>query len=275
MKASTWSRSRAVVFGVVCLLAAWQAASIYLGSALILPGPGTTFREVYHLLRKADTWRHLGATVARGLLGFVISYLAALVLGFASGLRRDLSAFFRPLVTLTRSMPTIAVILLALIWFRTDAVPVFVTFLVVFPLAAENVTHGVLSVDRQLLQMAHLYGVRKYRLVKDLYLPAMAPHLVAAAAAGLGLAWKATVAAEVLSYPHWSVGSQLDTARVQLETTEMFAWTVLVVALGFLFDALLGLWLRANRSVGTTPFGKAEDASSGESRHIKQITEKP
>jgi NitT/TauT family transport system permease protein len=48
----------------------------------------------------------------------------------------------------------------------------------------------------------------------------------------------------VLSYPAWGIGSQLDTARVYLQTDQVFAWTTLVVLIGLCFDYLLDYLVR-------------------------------
>lgn len=137
-----------------------------------------------------------------------------------------------------------AIILLALIWFRADLVAVFVTFLVVFPLVAQNVTDGIRSIDPGLLEMARVYRLRRAKLYRRVYLPAILPYLFAAAASGLGLTWKVMISAEVLAAPRWGVGTRMDRARVFLATPEVFAWTILVVAVGLFFDRVLETTIR-------------------------------
>ena len=57
---------------------------------------------------------------------------------------------------------------------------------------------------------------------------------------GLGLAWKAGVAAEVLAMPRNSIGLQLYNAKVYLETSDLFAWTLVIILLSMLLEKLLG-----------------------------------
>jgi NitT/TauT family transport system permease protein len=52
------------------------------------------------------------------------------------------------------------------------------------------------------------------------------------------------IAAEVLSYPRWGIGTQMDTARVYLQTDKLFAWTLVVVAMGLVFDYVLDYLLK-------------------------------
>ena len=132
-----------------------------------------------------------------------------------------------------------ALILLALIWFPAETVTLFVNFLVVFPLITQNVTEGISQVDPELKEMARLYQVPFPTVLQRMYLPAILPYLATGAAAGLGLTWKVMIAAEVLAYPRFGIGARMDTARTFLETAEVFAWTVVVIAISLFFDRIL------------------------------------
>ena len=64
----------------------------------------------------------------------------------------------------------------------------------------------------------------------------MLPYFTAACITCLGLGWKVTVAAEVLSHPKIAIGSNLHTAKAYLDSTELFAWTFVVILLSFIFE---------------------------------------
>lgn len=55
---------------------------------------------------------------------------------------------------------------------------------------------------------------------------------------GLGLCWKAGVAAEVIGIPDGSIGEKLYNAKVYLNTPDLFAWTVVIVLISLLFEKL-------------------------------------
>lgn len=239
-KSSIFQSNRSLtVLSLLLLVLLWFMAAALIGKEIILPGPAATFRALKNLLAAAVFWRSLGATLLRGLTGFGLSYLAGLVLGLFSGLSRPFGIIFRPLLVTMRSTPSVSLILLALIWFRADLVAVFVTFLVVFPLVTQNVMDGIRNIDRQLVEMARIYQVKPWRIFRGLYLPAILPYLATAAASGLGLTWKVTVTAEVMAAPALGIGARMDTARIFLQTPEVFAWTLVVVLLGLLFDRVL------------------------------------
>jgi NitT/TauT family transport system permease protein len=142
----------------------------------------------------------------------------------------------------------LAVILLALIWFPSGAVPVFAAVLMAFPVVVADVRQGVRSADPKLLEMAQLFRLRKRDRLRSIYAPAMAPHLVSASHSALGLCWKVVVAGEVLSQPARALGSGMNRARIELETAEVFAWTFAGILLCAVTDVAFKLLRRRHGS---------------------------
>lgn len=245
---------------VVGILAGWQIAAVSIKMPLILPTPREAFAQVAALVVTGDFWRHLGATLGRGLIGFGLSLTVGLLLGIPAGKRPLVGAFIRPIIVLMRSTPVMSVIILALIWFKRDSVAVFVTFMMAFPIVVQNVIEGIRHIDNDLSEMIETYKVSPQLRFTWFYLPSLAPFLAAGISAGLGITWKVLVAAEVLAYPKWGVGAQMDTARVYLQTDKVFAWTIIVVALGLFFDYLLDFLVKkpfaAWKSAGNNEGGR-------------------
>ena len=72
-----------------------------------------------------------------------------------------------------------------------------------------------------------------------IYLPAVEPFLLAGCATSLGMSWKAGVAAEVIGVVAGSLGESLYDAKLYLQTADLLAWTVVIVALRALFERLV------------------------------------
>jgi NitT/TauT family transport system permease protein len=154
-----------------------------------------------------------------------------------------------------RSTPVLSLILLAMLWFPSDRVPVFVCFLMVYPLVFANVLEGMRRVDRDLTEMALSFGLTRRRRLMNIYLPSLLPYLVSGAEAGLGLAWKVTIAAEILCQPRFSIGRRIQYAQANLETVQVLAWTLAAVVFAALSDFLLG-YLRKKLFVKEQPMEK-------------------
>ena len=120
----------------------------------------------------------------------------------------------------------------------------------VLPLIWANTQEGIRAADVRLIEMALLFRFGRAKTLRRVYLPSVMPHLLAACATGLGFAWKAGVAAEVLARTANSVGKNLIESKNYLETPDMFAWTAVVIALSMLFERLFVKALTGKRGKG-------------------------
>ena len=201
-KIKTWQRAGAVVLA----LSVWQAASWAVGSALLLPGPVTVLGRLCALAVTSTFRRAVAFSFCRIAGGFALALVLAFVLALAAGRWPVVEVLLRPYVLAIKAVPVASFIILALIWMRTSALPLFISFLMVFPILYTNVLAGC--------------------------------------AAALGMSWKAGVAAEVIGVVAGSLGERLYDAKIYLQTADLLAWTVVIVALSALFERLVLALLR-------------------------------
>ncbi len=232
-------RNTVLVLSVLVYLGVWELLSLLIGRSLILPGPAEVLRQTLGLLKSPGAWLHVGATSLRALGGFFLSLLLGILFGGAAGLSRRFQWFFDPLLITVRSIPVLSLILLAIIWFSTELVPLFICFLIAFPVIASSVAAGVREVDRDLLEVAAVYRKSRREVFRNITLPSMLPYLLSGLSTALGLTWKSVVAAEILSMPRRGLGTAMQTAQLQLDTAGLFAWTLVVVVLAGLSEVLI------------------------------------
>ncbi len=219
----------------------WKILSLIIGRSIILPPPEEVLLQTLTFLGRAGSWRMILASTLRGMGGFFISLLLGMLTGFFAGKSRFFKWFSDPFLISIRSIPVLSLILLAIIWFPTEMVPVFICFLVVYPVVTSAVSMGVRQVDPELLEMAGVYNKSSWVILKDITLPSIAPYLLNGISTGLGLTWKSVVAAEILSMPREGLGTAMQTAQLQLDTDQLFAWTLIVVLLAGLSEFLVQL----------------------------------
>jgi NitT/TauT family transport system permease protein len=142
------------------------------------------------------------------------------------------------LVTI-RSTPVISLILLALIWFDVNQVPVFIALLTMFPFICTNVIDGIRNVDENLIEMAQIYNVSQGRIIKDIYLPAISPFIFSGASSAMGFGWRAIIIGEVLSQPQYGIGTFMQNAQTYLLVDKVIAWTVIAIILSYIFENLI------------------------------------
>ncbi|MDO4381384.1 MAG: ABC transporter permease, partial [Clostridia bacterium] len=79
----------------------------------------------------------------------------------------------------------------------------------------------------------------KLKTVRAVYVHSVLPYFAAGCTTALGLAWKAGVAAEVISLPQSSVGYHLYRSKITIETADLFAWTLVVILLSVCIEKLI------------------------------------
>jgi NitT/TauT family transport system permease protein len=227
-------------------LAVWQAAAMAYGRSFVLPSPVLTCKALLQLCAQGSFWVSCGTTLLRVACGLA----CACLLGFAgawaahrSSIARDILAV--PAATI-RSVPVMSVILIALLAMRSAAVPVFVSFLMCFPVMYTNILQGLDSVPAEYCELAQVYGIAGGRYFAHVCIPASMGYIRAGLSLCAGLSWKSTVAAEVLSSPRVSMGYHLLMGKMYVDGPSLFAWTVAIVLLSIAFEkalkALLGRW---------------------------------
>lgn len=223
--------------GVMLLL--WKGASMRYGSDVLLPSPEKTFSTACQLLGQAAFLKVVGYTVLRGLSGFAMAVVLGIGLGIPAGLSPGFRACISPVLVVIRSVPVVAFILMALIWFSADTVPVFIGFLTMFPLVCTNVMEGIRNVDKNWVEMAHFYRVGRARIIREVYIPAIAPFLFSGASNAIGIGWRAIIVGEVLSQPVYGIGTVMHTAQTFLNMDVLIAWTLLAVLISFCFEQII------------------------------------
>lgn len=239
MKISFTKKQYISFASVVTMLAIWKILAVYIDSAFIVPHPETTFITVVDLFSDPGFLAVIGTTILRGIIGFIISAIFGLIVGILAGTSPGFNAFINPLLVTIRSTPVIVLILLALIWFSSDAVPVFIAMLTMFPFICTNVTDGIRSVDPDLTEMARFYRVGRSRIITDVYIPAIIPFIISGASSAMGIGWRAIIIGEVLSQPQYGIGTKMQTAQTFLNVDAVIAWTLIAVLISFGFEKLI------------------------------------
>jgi len=224
---------------VIILIAIWKITSLLYKTDLILPSPESTIASLVELIISDNFLKVIGATILRGIFGFIISFILGINLGVFAGVNKYFHAFLNPILVAIRSIPVISLILLALIWFKVDYVAIFIAFLTMFPFICTNVIDGIRNVDKDLIEMAKVYQIPENKIIKEVYLPAITPYIFSGASSAMGFGWRAIIIGEVLSQPQFGIGTFMQTAQTYLLVKEVIAWTIIAVIISYFFELLI------------------------------------
>ena len=209
---------------------------------LPLPTPVDTLRALLALAGTASFWRAAGLSLLRVCAGFALAALAGTLCAAASVRWRVFRWLTGPLVGLIRAMPVAVFTIVVFLWVGRAYIPSTIVFLTVLPIVWSNMETGLRHIDRQLSEMAQVFGMCRRDTLRHIILPQLRPYAAAAIATGLGFAWKSGIAAEVIGVPDFSIGANLWGGKATISYDQVFALAaVIVLCSALLQSAALGL----------------------------------
>ena len=251
MKISTTEKRRIYYIAAVLVwIVVWAVLSALVGEEIFLPSPLSVIKSLFSLIPRSSFWKAVGFTLSRVIAGIVLSSVIASLLAVLSSFSGKLEILLSPLVKAVRSIPVASVIILVLLWVKSRNLSVVISSLVVFPVIYTSVLSGMKNTSPLLIEMASNYSVGRRKRIRYIYIPSVFPYLRTGMRTAVGFAWKSAVAAEVIGLPKNSIGTALYEAKIYLLTSDLFAWTLVIVILSALFEKVTILLLeKAERRI--------------------------
>jgi sulfonate transport system permease protein len=165
-----------------------------------LPKPSSVFKVITELDERDQLWLNISASLQRVALGYFFGTLIALILGSAAGLNKVVNRLVTPLLQAIRAVPSLAWVPLLIIWIGIGegSKLTLIAIGAFFPVFT-TVVSGIKNVDRHLVEVGRAYGLKRWAIIKGIYLPAAAPQIFSGLRLGLAQSWLFLVAAELIA----------------------------------------------------------------------------
>ena len=248
MSATIWARLPAVLryaLLVVAILVIWQAY-VTLGHVqpLLVASPLDVARAAWTDLKDGQ----LESATYNTLINLIFGMIIGTLIGFALASFAVFSRIGQDLLTVLTSvfnpLPSIAILPLAMIWFglQPKSIIFVVALATVWPVAL-NTDNGFRTISQTTQLAARNLGLRGWRLVTGVLLPAALPSIITGVKAAWAFGWRTVVAAELIFGVAGSAGGlgwYINNARYYLLTSNIFAGLVVISVLGIIVEGLFG-----------------------------------
>ena len=223
---------------LILLLAAWQIGS-RLASPGMLPPPLAVVSVVAMEARSGALFSNLAITLARVAASFALAMVFGTVLGVAMGRNKTIDRLCDPLVIVLLNLPALVVIVLAYIWIGlSEAAAIGAVALNKLPNTAVTLREGARALDKNLDEMAELFGLSWRAKARHVVLPQLAPYVAAAMRSGLSLVWKIVLVVELLGRSN-GVGFEIGIAFQLFDVTRLLAYALPFIGLMLAIETLL------------------------------------
>ncbi|WP_339798676.1 ABC transporter permease [Paenibacillus sp. FSL R5-0744] len=223
----------------VVTIVIWQlAGSTGLISAQFLPTPLSIARAFTGLLVTGELTHHLGVSMGRAGVGFLIGGVLGLLFGVLTGLFRSVEYVLDPSVQVLRLVPHLAIAPLIILWFGFGEMSKVVIILTgsFFPLYI-NTFMGIRNVDNKLFEVSRVLGFSPYQRLRRLILPAALPGILLGLRLSLAVAWIGLVVAELIGSQS-GIGFLINEAKQNSNTEVVFVGIIIFAIVGKLIDSL-------------------------------------
>ena len=184
---------------MVFLIGVWWGTVLASGS-VIFPTPAQVLIGTLELVEDGSLWQHIGASLLRVGVGYLLAVVVAIPLGLWMGWVKGAYTTLNQIFQILRPISPIAWIPIAILWFGVgNASPIYLIFISsVFPMIVQT-TSGVHTIERRYLRAAENFGVSRRKLFRQVVFPAVLPQIIVGMRIGLGVAWLVVVAAEMIA----------------------------------------------------------------------------
>jgi NitT/TauT family transport system permease protein len=231
------------------LVALWALAAA-LTDSRHLPGPGTVLDVIVREIASGAMWTHLSITLLRVAAAFTVAMFVGAAIGIAVGSYRLADRFFDSWIVLFLNLPALVIIALSYVWLgTTELTAILAVAINKIPNVAVQMREGARSLSRDLSEMASIYKFGRWKTLRHVTIPQLAPFWAAAARSGLALVWKIVLVVEALGGHATGVGHQIHSAfgNYDVPTILAYALAFIVVIQIVEFGFLQPLQARVNR----------------------------
>lgn len=215
----------------------WQMEPLY------LPAPEAVWTRSLEVVssgfRNFTLLEHLGYSLFRVVLGFLLGALVGIPLGYAMGLSDWFRGWFDPIVEFMRPVPPLALIPLVIIWAGIgEAGKIILLFLAALWIMAIAARSGVSGVKISKVHAAYSLGASKWQIMRHVIVPNSLPEIFTGARVAMGVCWGTVVAAELVAAEQ-GAGMMIMTASKFQNTDIVIMGIILIGVIGFGIDMLM------------------------------------
>ena len=239
-----------VAAAILALFALWEGlARLGLVDPSLAPAPSVVAAALVRLAGRPEVLASLGVTAWEVAAAFLLATPLGLGLGFLLAEVPALGALFRPLVNFLFGVPK-SIFLPVFILVFGVSIPqkiAFGVFTTIFVLIVGGIA-AVQSVPRELITVSRVYGATRAQVIREIYLPAMAPILLESARLAMVFNITAVLLCEIYGARD-GIGYRIAAWGENLQMPQLYAALVLVAVAAVavnealrLVETRLGAW---------------------------------
>ena len=231
--------------GICLLIGIWFLVSSLVDvESMVFPNPFKTIKRMVELLGQKSTYRYIGFSTLRLIVGFLISFIVAFLLGILVRDNEKLYSLFTPIMTFFKAAPTATFVFLFIILIGAKNAPVYVVISVTMPILYESIVSALKSSDKSVIEASQLDGASKIQTLFNIQIPLGIPFIALGIVSTFAMAFKIEIMAEIITgFTNGGIGSIIHTSQIinVTDLTDMFAYSLMAIILVLLLTIVTSL----------------------------------
>lgn len=222
----------------VVLIFAWYLATDVVDTNTIFPSPVKVIQRAVLMIENGQLLEYTWVSARRAIIGFVIGGGIGFLLGLLNGSFRTADTLLNTTLQMLRTIPVLALLSLFIIWFGVEEKVKIITvaFGVFFPIYL-NTYHGIKGIDKGLIEMGRVYGLKGFGLFKEIIFPGALASILVGVRLSLGIMWLVLIAAETIAAKA-GIGYMAMTARELMQMDKVVLSIIIYALLGKISDVI-------------------------------------
>ncbi len=222
---------------LILLIVIWELGYRVFDWGWKFPSPLQTLQAFYDGFTDGHLFGAITASLRRLLISFIISIVIGTTLGFLFARYRFFDGALGFLVVALQTVPSIAWLPFAIIWFGlSDTSVIFITTIGATWTMSMASRTGIMQISTIHLRAAQMMGTGSgFRLFSQVMLPAAFPHLITGVRVAWAFAWRALTAGELIAKGA-GLGQTLQDSRDIGDTATILCVVIIIAVIGTISD---------------------------------------
>jgi ABC-type nitrate/sulfonate/bicarbonate transport system permease component len=230
--------------GIAVVVMVWHLMVGPVFNPALVPTPWATVARAWAMLMSGELFQHIGISLKRVLIGYVIGCVFGILLGALIGRVRLARELTDPVLELLRPISPVAMVPLALLWFGIGEMSKY--FIIVYAtliIVLLNTAAGVSRTPVTRTRAARCFGATPLQVFYKVVLPSAVPFILTGMRVALGFSFMGIVAAELIGARE-GIGFLIMNSQMLLQTEQLFVGLLTLGVVGLIVDRLFR-WLLA------------------------------
>jgi len=234
----SWKSKLYTFISCLFFIGLWQLIAVITNNDIYIPRIQQVIEAIKIIFMEQDFLKVILSSFYRTILSYILALVFSMILGVLGAVYPFFQYLIQPINSFAKTIPTMVLVVLLLVWFDKDITPFAVGFAIIFPILYEGVRNGLMQIDKKIIDMTKIYEVSIKDKIKKIYFPVMKFYFMSIFVSTLSLTFKVVITGEVYGQPKFGIGSQIQLEKVNFNVAGIFAWIVIIVFISLFLEII-------------------------------------